>query len=435
LDVQNDATHYQLRRTSVVAMNSALLQKKVPIPVASAKTPSPAVSPRWAAPVSKFRIPNLEPGTLNLEPRGSNLEPALGAAPSAKFSQVRLHPDAAEVTAPLEAKAVTRGQDVYFHPGQFQPGTPHGEGLIAHELAHTLQTRHAAGAGGGSGSFVSQPGDAFEQNADALVRGEATHALAAPAGAALRSPFPSETPAEQQRRETLIQSISNASNRLIRLLQDGDLMNFETATTRNGVRGVVNNGFGLSSTFMSYAERNTQIRRIIRFLQAMGTDFRKAPVPGDFSAPTFTPGSGGYVSTVQYPPGGQASGVGFPSAQPEWADLQAAYERHLISEGGSRFQSPYERDWMYLDPASMVVPGAAQGAPRLNTGIQTGVWVIIPDIEHNPSTTLELTGTWPRPPGSVIVELWIDQLGYYYMHRGQRIDVPNPHYRRGEHPP
>jgi len=405
-------------------MNSAPLQKKVPVPVASAKTPSPAVSPRLAAPVSKSRIPNLEP-------RPSNLEPALGAAPSAKFSNVRLHPNAAEVTAPLQARAVTRGQDVYFHPGQFQPGTPHGEALIAHELAHTLQTRHAVGAGGGPDSLVSQPGDAFEKNADALARGETTHALAAPAGAALRSQFPSETPAEQLRRETLIQSISNASNRLIRLLQTGELMNFETATTRNGVKGVDNNsGLGQNSPFVSYAERNTQIRRIIGFLQAMAPAYRKAPVPGNFSAPTFDAASGIYMSTVPYPPGGTASGANFQSPDAGWVDLQAAYEHYLVSKGVSKMQPPYEMDMHYLDPANTVVPGAAQGVPRLSTGIQTGVWVIIPDIEHAPSTTLELTGTWPRPPGSAIVELWVDQLGYYYMLRGQRIDVPNPHYRR-----
>ncbi|HZP60614.1 MAG TPA: DUF4157 domain-containing protein, partial [Opitutaceae bacterium] len=154
------------------------------------------------------------------------------AGPPADFFNVRLHPNAAEVTAPLQARAVTRGQDVYFHPGQYQPGTPQGQALIAHELAHTLQTRQADRSGTGREPLVSRPGDAFEKNADALARGETAHALAAPADAALRSPFDSESPADRTRREQLLQSIGNATNRLIQVLQSSGLLNFETATTR-----------------------------------------------------------------------------------------------------------------------------------------------------------------------------------------------------------
>lgn len=108
---------------------------------------------------------------------------------TADFSDVRLHPSAPEVTTRLRARAVTIGQDVYFHPGQFQPGTPEGKTLIAHELAHTLQTRSPASAASRSAADVSRPGDALEKNADALARGETARALAAPAGIALRAPF------------------------------------------------------------------------------------------------------------------------------------------------------------------------------------------------------------------------------------------------------
>jgi hypothetical protein len=351
---------------------------------------------------------------------------ATGANPPTDFFDVRLHSDAAEVTAPLQAKAVTRGQDVYFHPGQFQPGTPQGEALLAHELAHTLQTRHSAGGGGGSGSFVSQPGDAFEQNADALARGETAHALAAPAGAALRSPFDSESAADRTRRERLLQSIGNATNTLIRVLQTDGLLNFETATTRGGARGVVYGPLGPNSPFTSYADRNTQVRRIIHFLQAMATQYRTAPIPSGFSAPAFDATTGNYMSSVPYPKGGKMSGVNFQSSQSEWVDLEAAYERYLQSQGLTTSQSPYDMDWLYLDPANTVVPGAAQGAPHLATGIQTGVNMVVPDIEHEPLRYWRLTGNSPTPRGSTIVEIWHDDLGYYYMNHGQRISVPNP---------
>ncbi len=361
-------------------------------------------------------------------PAASAIKTVAGAQslPQSDFFNVRLHPDAAEVTAPLQAKAVTRGQDIYFHPGQFHPGTPKGEALIAHELAHTLQTRQADSSGTGREPFVSQPGDAFEENADALARGETAHALAAPAGAALRSPFDSESPADRTRREQLLQSIGNATNRLIQVLQSSGLLNFETATTRGGVRGVVFGPLGPNSTFTSFADRNTQIRRIIGFLQAMGTLYRTAPIPGSYSAPVFDRSTSNYISTVPYPTGSRLRGVNFQSSDAAWTDLQAGYERYLLSQGLSTSQSPYDIDWLYLDPTNVVIPGAAQGAPRLNTGQPIGVNVIVPDIEHEPLRYWRLTGNAPNPRGSTTMEIWHDDLGYYYTYRGQRVSVPNP---------
>lgn len=352
--------------------------------------------------------------------------PRCTGLPSADFSGVRLHPSAPEVTTPLQARAVTIGRDVYFHPGQFRPRTPEGEALIAHELAHTLQTRRSAGSADGKASAVSEPGDALEKNADALARGQTTRALAAPAGAALRSPFDAESAADRARRERLLQSISNALNTLIRLLQTNGLLNFEAATTRGGVQGVVFAPLGPNSIFTSYADRNTRLRRIILSLQAMGTLYRTAPVPASFAPPALSSVTGTYISSVSYPPGGRLRGISFQSVQSDWVDLQAAYERHLLSQGVNSSQPPYNFDFLYLDPANTVVPGAARGAPRLRGGIQTGVYMVVPDIDHEPLRYWRLTGSSPTPRGSVIVELWNDDLGYYYTNHGQRIDVPNP---------
>ncbi len=67
-------------------------------------------------------------------------EPRLGY----DLAQVRVHADqgAAELSRELRAKAFTVGQDIYFGPGHFRN---HPEGLLAHELVHTLQTREGAG--------------------------------------------------------------------------------------------------------------------------------------------------------------------------------------------------------------------------------------------------------------------------------------------------
>lgn len=65
------------------------------------------------------------------------MEPRFGA----DFSKVRVHAgaDAARQSARLNANAFALGQNIYFGAGQYQPDTPAGKALIAHELTHTIQ--------------------------------------------------------------------------------------------------------------------------------------------------------------------------------------------------------------------------------------------------------------------------------------------------------
>jgi hypothetical protein len=62
------------------------------------------------------------------------------------FSQVRIHNDvqANEAASSLNAQAFTRGRDVYFGNGRYQPGTKQGQQLLSHELTHVLQQRKAS---------------------------------------------------------------------------------------------------------------------------------------------------------------------------------------------------------------------------------------------------------------------------------------------------
>jgi len=57
------------------------------------------------------------------------------------FSPVRIHTDssAASLSSSLNARAFTVGSDVAFASGEYKPGTPIGDTLIAHELAHVVQ--------------------------------------------------------------------------------------------------------------------------------------------------------------------------------------------------------------------------------------------------------------------------------------------------------
>jgi Domain of unknown function (DUF4157) len=67
------------------------------------------------------------------------------------LSGVRVHSDAraAELTAGLAAQAVTVGDDIYFGPRAYAPGTAAGRRLLAHEVAHVIQHRGGDARPGG----------------------------------------------------------------------------------------------------------------------------------------------------------------------------------------------------------------------------------------------------------------------------------------------
>ena len=72
------------------------------------------------------------------------MEQALGA----DFSRVRLHADARadRFNRALQARAFTTGRDIFFRRGDYNPGSPRGRQLLAHELTHVVQQ------GGGTGN-------------------------------------------------------------------------------------------------------------------------------------------------------------------------------------------------------------------------------------------------------------------------------------------
>jgi len=86
------------------------------------------------------------------------------------LSDVRVHtdPTADALARSVSARAFTTGSDVYFAAGEYRPGTPDGDSLLAHELTHVAQQRGAPSSGP---LTVSEPGDAMETEADAVARG------------------------------------------------------------------------------------------------------------------------------------------------------------------------------------------------------------------------------------------------------------------------
>jgi hypothetical protein len=104
------------------------------------------------------------------QPVPAELRAQLEQTTGTELSEPRLHTDqqAAAAASGVNARAVTLGQDVFFASGEFQPGTPDGNRLIAHELVHTIQQRGQT-ATPSARLPISQRGDRAETEADRVA--------------------------------------------------------------------------------------------------------------------------------------------------------------------------------------------------------------------------------------------------------------------------
>ena len=77
-------------------------------------------------------------------PLDSRLKMRMESAFREDFSEVKIHNDseAHQKTVQLNARAFTLGNNIVFGESQYKPGTPIGDALIAHELAHIIQQRN-----------------------------------------------------------------------------------------------------------------------------------------------------------------------------------------------------------------------------------------------------------------------------------------------------
>jgi peptidoglycan/xylan/chitin deacetylase (PgdA/CDA1 family) len=102
------------------------------------------------------------------------------------FSGVRVHTDAAASTSAdaLNASAYTVGRDIVFGHSRYEPRSPRGLGLLAHELAHVAQQESAPMQ---TSVGHDEPGTVVERQADTMAQ-----------AAAHGQPVPAPIPAAQQ---------------------------------------------------------------------------------------------------------------------------------------------------------------------------------------------------------------------------------------------
>jgi hypothetical protein len=117
--------------------------------------------------------PDVERTIAAQKGRGSSLPQQLGVRIAdglgGAVDDVRIHTDATAdaLARSVSARAFATGTDIFFAKGEYRPGTPSGDQLIAHEVAHTEQQRGAPSVGP---LTVSNPGDVLEREADSVAR-------------------------------------------------------------------------------------------------------------------------------------------------------------------------------------------------------------------------------------------------------------------------
>lgn len=113
------------------------------------------------------------------------------------FSQVRIHADgqAAEMARTLNAQAFTRGPDIYFGAGRYQPHDTMGRKLLAHELTHTLQQQ--AGARDDGQVSPSPPVGPISRVPISIARQDMDAGVAPPRDAGLPGGVPYSPPPER----------------------------------------------------------------------------------------------------------------------------------------------------------------------------------------------------------------------------------------------
>lgn len=106
------------------------------------------------------------------QPLATDVANRMSDALGADVSAARIHTggDAAQLAASHDAKALAVGRNIAFGSGAYQPGTPAGDALLAHELAHTVQQKDADPRGPIGGESAAAETNANEQAAAAMAQ-------------------------------------------------------------------------------------------------------------------------------------------------------------------------------------------------------------------------------------------------------------------------
>ncbi len=244
----------------------------------------------------------------------------------APLDGVRVHTgaSAADSARALGARAYTVGQDIFFSSGRFDPHSPDGEALVAHEVAHTVQQAGSPG----DAQFeleVSQPGDPLEREAHAaaasMLRGERVSGLGRGAGvqrdpetSGPDAPGPASPAATREDLESAVQRARDLAQlqqalRAIQAIRSSDparIYGVPIAGTSYGVRGAdlqwLHDRIDVRSRQIMATERGLVDRRIDPDAPPRAPAPASTPAPSGGAsatpAPSSTPARQGEAATA-----------------------------------------------------------------------------------------------------------------------------------------
>ena len=123
---------------------------------------------RWAASPAPSAVPANVQQVLGSSgaPLGDSVRAPMEARFGHSFADVRVHTDdaAARSAAAIQAHAYTFGRHVVMGAGRWQPHTPAGQKLLAHELTHVVQ-QSGSNSSPSQATSISNPHDPAEHEA------------------------------------------------------------------------------------------------------------------------------------------------------------------------------------------------------------------------------------------------------------------------------
>ena len=136
-------------------------------PKSSRPKPKASPAPKQQNQISPTEISTLQAGLTGGKPLPKTVRAKMEKSFGQNFKDVRIHTGGAadKATDRLNAEAFASGNHIVFGRGKFRPGTPAGDHLLAHELAHVVQQKGSGGAVQLK-SLLSQPHESAEVAAD-----------------------------------------------------------------------------------------------------------------------------------------------------------------------------------------------------------------------------------------------------------------------------
>ncbi len=276
----------------------------------------------------------------------------------------------AEAAQALQARAFTRGRDIYFGAGEFRPNDGAGQHLLAHELVHTIQQ---AGA---------------DASAMPIMRA------------------PVEEDAEKKRlRLSAARDAANAIDNLRIGLTSGQLWKHETPNPQ--AQGYVlietsNNEFQTESV----QERATRLKNLAADLIIIERILESGPIPESW-----------YEREVQFPSRGRKGPGSEFGTDP---GLVLFYAHYLRERKGD--EVALWRSLGYINrapiPEKRIAPTAFARPHKVY-----GLYISVPDPENKPLSYTTLS-TFAKTSKGVVVDVWQDDFGYFYFYLSAKHYLP-----------